>query len=580
MQMPGFKVIDKIGEGAMSVVWKARQESLDRTVAIKTLKPHVAEDPEEVRGLLKEARTAAALKHPNVVQVFDIGEAEGTPYIVMEFINGPTVGRLLEQRGRLSAKQALSIAQFVGEALAYAWDKARLVHRDIKPHNILIDSDGVVKLADLGIAKMVDAGTLSTQIRAGVLEGTPNYIAPEQAQCRENIDFRSDMYALGASLYHMVTGRMPFADLPPMQALEMQSSGHLPNPRDIAPDITVGTAQLIGRLMHKDPSRRFDSWRTAVDVIKRTMEGRMRLEGVSAYAGSTVAPPTAAGTGDAESEKPAAKPHGDGVSGLALAWTIMILLWATLAYQRLHRQPLEHIPEDAPRRVSVAPPPGERLVPPVVPRPQHTGSAPQAAPPAVPSQRPLPRPQPAPAASLNDTLQLAGRFLFAENFRAALDFVAAEARANTDPALRASLEEVGAFVAKVAAVDDDIVDAFMRHVGTEVTIVHNGQPREVFMRTVAAGKVSGTLATAEGPKPIEFMIARLNAGERNRWLGKPDTPARSAMKAILHLREGELDAAAALAPHCGPLSGLLEGEIRERRKSTVRPAPAARGGAG
>jgi len=235
IKIPGFEVLEQVGEGGMAVVWKAHQVSLDRTVAIKVLKSQFTTDPDDVRAFIDEAKSAAKIKHNNLIQVHDVAEHDGLYYFVMEYINGETVGQILEREGPLQQKRALSIVLRIAEALAAAWTQSHVIHRDIKPHNIMIDDDGTVKLADLGLAKIVDSAHLSSQLHAGVIEGTPNYISPEQARCSLHTDSRTDMYSLGATLYHMLTGEMPFAGRPPLSVLQAHIEERLPNPKDFAP---------------------------------------------------------------------------------------------------------------------------------------------------------------------------------------------------------------------------------------------------------------------------------------------------------------------------------------------------------
>lgn len=290
MEIPGFDIIDKIGEGGIATIWKARQASLDRIVAIKMLKPESVADSNEVQDFMREAMTTAKVKHPNIIQIYDAAEHEGAYYFVLEFVDGLTLADILHRDGKLSPRKTLRSARSVASALDYAWEKANIVHRDIKPGNIMIDSDGAVKLADLGLAKMVDPAKLSAQIEEGRIEGTPNYISPEQAMCSSALDCRSDMYSLGATIYHMATGRMPFASSAPMEALELHKTGYLPNPRDIEPSLPLGLCQLIRKLMMKDPANRCDNWKEVVAEIDKCLSGRFLIEKSPGSLDSTVEP--------------------------------------------------------------------------------------------------------------------------------------------------------------------------------------------------------------------------------------------------------------------------------------------------
>ena len=207
-QIPGYLLLEKLGQGAMGVVYKARQVSMDRLVAVKVLHPRLAADPEFLRRLTREAHVAAKLSHNNIVQAIDVGSAGPLHYFVMELVEGKTIRQELDAGKVYGEREALEIVIQIAQALGHA-SKRGLVHRDVKPANIVLTADGVAKLADLGMAR--DAADL-TQVKRerGLAIGTPYYIAPEQVRGRDDIDVRADLYSLGATLYHMTTGRPPF----------------------------------------------------------------------------------------------------------------------------------------------------------------------------------------------------------------------------------------------------------------------------------------------------------------------------------------------------------------------------------
>jgi len=294
IEIPGYDVIAGIGEGATSVVWKAKQQSLARIVAIKVLKRKYSDNPDDVRDFINEARAVAKLKSPNIIHIYDVGRSGATYYFVMEFVDGETLGQLLRREGKLSRKRSLAIAQAVAAGLEGAWTSGRVIHRDIKPENIMIDGDGGVKIADLGLASIVkprEGRSAATEALAGTLAGTPNYMSPEQAQNIIDLDCRSDMYSLGALLYHMVTGRIPFDNNNPAVVLESQVSGQLVNPRTLTPSISLGFSQLITRLMMKDPNARFKDWGEAIAEIKKVASGKIIVGAKSSHAVSTIAVP-------------------------------------------------------------------------------------------------------------------------------------------------------------------------------------------------------------------------------------------------------------------------------------------------
>jgi serine/threonine-protein kinase len=274
VELEGYELIEKIGAGGMATVWKARQLSLDRIVAIKLLEKSSLPDAEARELFRKEARTAARLNHPNIVQVFDTGEINGAAYLVMEFVDGNTVGDLILRQGALAEERALEIVEAVARALAYAWEKECLIHCDIKPDNILIDRlGGTVKVADLGLARMIGLRRDATQDDAII--GTPNYVAPEQSAGTPDLDCRVDMYALGATLYHMVTGVMPFRDSRGSQAMTRHENDFIEDPSVINPTLPASVSWLIEKLMIKNRALRSHFWTQVIKDIEAVRRGDM-----------------------------------------------------------------------------------------------------------------------------------------------------------------------------------------------------------------------------------------------------------------------------------------------------------------
>ncbi len=270
----GFEILKKLGQGGMATVWMARQLSLDRIVAIKVLLPRFAVDDEEVSRFHSEAQAAARLKHPGIVQVYDASVTDGSYYFIMEYIAGYTVGEWLRRKGLLPERDALLVAEHVCDALAYAWDHANVIHCDIKPDNVMIDDDGTVKVMDLGLARTLNAMSSYTEDDDYVL-GTPSYMSPEQARGDAHLDFRSDIYALGAMLYHLVSGKRLFSDTDEETALELQITGSAPDPMDINPSLSRPICALIERMLAKNPDLRGDSWQAVHADMRRVYSGLM-----------------------------------------------------------------------------------------------------------------------------------------------------------------------------------------------------------------------------------------------------------------------------------------------------------------
>ncbi len=263
------RLVRKLGEGGMGVVWLARHETLQKDVAVKVLPESFGANEEAIRRFLREARSAARLEHPNVVQVLDAGSADGVHFIVMQFVDGTDLEKAVQKRGKLSVADALAVTKRVALALAAA-HKLGLIHRDIKPSNILITKQGRVMVTDFGLARDVGAGASVTS--TDQIVGTPQYLSPEQAR-GDPLDGRTDLYSLGGTLYSMLTGAPPFKGPTPISvAMKHASATEKPLPvRSIAPDVPEEAAALVERLMAKDPKDRFqtgDEVAAAIDRVK------------------------------------------------------------------------------------------------------------------------------------------------------------------------------------------------------------------------------------------------------------------------------------------------------------------------
>lgn len=270
----GYELIEKIADGGMATVWKARQLSLDRMVAIKVLGTSSLPDQEARDRFRKEAQIAAKLNHPGIVQVIDTGEVGRSAYLVMEYVNGCTVGDMIRNDGPIPEARALDIIGQVARALAYAWEKECLIHCDIKPDNILVDRvSGMVKVADLGLARLI--GLIQTGADSDLIIGTPNYASPELSTGETDLDCRTDLYSLGATLYHMVTGVLPFRDAPGSQAMTRHETDFLEDPVAINPSVSIPTAWLIEKWMIKNRAFRTHFWTMALKDIEEVQKGRL-----------------------------------------------------------------------------------------------------------------------------------------------------------------------------------------------------------------------------------------------------------------------------------------------------------------
>mgnify|MGYP002516891236 CR=1 FL=1 len=256
-----YELIEKIGEGGMAIVYKARCRLLNRYVAIKILRPEFTKDEKFIENFRRESQAAAALTHPNIVSIYDVGEEGNIHFIVMELVEGKTLSQYIEEKGRLDYKEAISITRQVASALSLA-HKNQIIHRDIKPHNILITNTGVAKLTDFGIAKAVSASTIIGG--AGKVMGSVHYFSPEQAR-GAYVDERSDIYSLGIVLYEMLTGKVPFDGDNPVTIALMHINEPMPSVTAQVPGIPPQLEKIIMKATEKYQSNRY---RTADEMIE------------------------------------------------------------------------------------------------------------------------------------------------------------------------------------------------------------------------------------------------------------------------------------------------------------------------
>jgi hypothetical protein len=267
--IPNYQILDVLGSGGAGTVYRARQLSMDRIVAIKVLSPRLAKDQGYLDRFFREARAAARLSHPNLIVAHDVGASDGIYYLVMEYVSGATLQQLLDSQGALEESRVIDVAIQVAKALEVA-HRNGLVHRDVKPANILLSSDGQAKLFDLGLAR---EGVAASEGRA---VGTPRYISPEQAKDSPNIDIRSDLYSLGATMYHLVTGHLPFTGETGQQMLAKHVAERLVPPHVRNPKVTQELSAVISRLMEKNPDNRIQRPQDVIAALESIRSRRTR----------------------------------------------------------------------------------------------------------------------------------------------------------------------------------------------------------------------------------------------------------------------------------------------------------------
>ncbi len=305
-----YRLIEGVGRGGMAEVYLAEDERLDRQVAVKILPAAMAMDQTFRARFEREARAAARLQHPHILSVYDFGEQDGIPYLVMPYITGGSLAQIIAAaRGPLPLNKVAQWLEEMASALQYAHDQG-IIHRDVKPGNMLVGPGEHLLLSDFGIAKVMDTTTALTN--TGTSVGSPEYMAPEQA--KGGADYRSDIYALGIVLYQMLTGRVPFSASTPMQVMLQHVQEPPPAPRALNPALSPQIEAVMLRALAKDPNQRFQSANQLAEAFKAAVSGRPLPRSITAPAddlATRLAAPgqTAAGT------RPRGSLHGQ--AGLA-----------------------------------------------------------------------------------------------------------------------------------------------------------------------------------------------------------------------------------------------------------------------
>jgi eukaryotic-like serine/threonine-protein kinase len=333
-----YRIVGPLGAGGMAEVYLAHDDVLDRSVALKVMSGRYAADEEFVERFKREAQSAAALSHPNIVSIYDRGEAEdGTYYIAMEYLPGGTLKDRILKRGALAPRTAAAVALQIAEALRAA-HAAGVVHRDIKPHNVLVTDTGDIKVGDFGIAR---AATSSTMTRTGSILGTAHYISPEQAM-GEPVGQGSDLYSLGVVLYEMLTGTLPYDAETSIGIAMKHVNGHLVPPRELNPEVPEGINAVTTKLLAKSPEERYADADELIEDLERVIEG---FEPAAAKTTRVTTRPTpAAGTAQTQTMGAPKRVRRQGRPWI-LFLLLLILLLGGLAYSLLTLGPPRTVPD-------------------------------------------------------------------------------------------------------------------------------------------------------------------------------------------------------------------------------------------
>ena len=281
IKIPGVSFEHLIGTGGMSEVWLGYHGGLNKEVAIKVMFKEAAESGEDVRQFMLESRVMGNISHPNIVHSYEADCRDGRYYFIMDYVNGYTLALQLARHERIPEADALVVLDSVAGALDYAWREHGVIHCDLKPDNLMVDSDGLVKIMDLGLCHIMGGGGPPTSVRSAdgtikeTITGTPAYMSPEQIYGDKDLDPRADIYCMGATLYHLVTGRILFPLLSNDDTLRahVDAAFSAPDPRAVRPEVSAGFARLVSRMCVKDRSLRYADWQAVLEDSRLVQSG-------------------------------------------------------------------------------------------------------------------------------------------------------------------------------------------------------------------------------------------------------------------------------------------------------------------
>ncbi|MDD5707303.1 MAG: serine/threonine-protein kinase [Kiritimatiellae bacterium] len=571
-EIPGLRCVALLHESGNYSTWKAVQTSLDRFVNVRIFHQS-ADTAAAAQHFLAMSRVIASLKHTGIAQILDVVADAPEPYVVMEHVEGASLAEMVAATGPMSTATALRLTAQLVEALDHAWTHARLVLRSLKPQNLRVNAQGQLKIYDFSLAVQIHEGLDLHALDEGMVVGTLNYLAPEQVQLSPTIDFRTDMYALGGTLYYMVTGKTPFDGLEAPEILRQQISGQIPYPRTLNPRLSAQFCAVIARLMMKDASDRYATWQALSDDLRLLSSSRHPPHLSLPDGISTVARPAGAKDRGAAS---AAGSGRDGSGGahrrgtrLGALYLLLLIWFAWLANYRLDN-PLA-LPGWLTPAVGGPHAPAAPSIAPSLSAPAGADAAnvPDAVA-AVTEEKPGGAVAAAPADSAGtnavvpDTARVSAGGPSDELLRAlgqALargDLDAARQILNA-PSAGAGTPGVAALREAIAAIPDvrKLVEAgLLAQRGKQVTISYLGRERTIVPRTIVSGELHADFIAPDGSaRPVSFKTERLDAAERLRWVPSPTTPGEHAAICILALQAGDgarlaahLEAAGALAP--------------------------------
>jgi serine/threonine protein kinase len=595
IEQHGFKLVEQLDESSRTVIWKAIQNTLDRSVIIRVLKPEAAANRAEVDHFLTIARRFARIKSDSLAAVFDIVSEDDLHYVVMEHVEGPTLADLVAQQGPLPLGQVLRVAVSLVTSLEQMWGTARIVHRNLKSASIRLDPRGVAKITDFGLAIVAGPGVDATAMDDGHIVGTPCFLSPEQAQGTHMLNTQSDMYALGAVLYHLSTGKVPFDENEIFAILAAHVKQQMPPPHRLNPAIPEAFSWFVHRLMMKNPNNRYADWDGVLLDIRNMLAGtppscvRPDEEYLSTidmhFTGDLAAPDSAAQDMDDGGSAPrvrlnrktkkstlAAYQSTPPVAGHAhagqphvpvlhlLCWALLaawlsLVFWFRAVYQAVPNRPdpfalLGEMTAPIAESDEDLRPPLEKedTPPPQLPEPKPLPAPVVSEPPPEAAK---PRPENAtawPAKLMPDTLRQSLAQAFAN-----ADLATARQLASTSPDPFQEKEALLALLDQIPDPDRLVADFLKTQIGKPLNFERNGKQRTVIVRGVENGAVQ---VEANG-RGAEFMIDKLSADEKLNWMEQPRGTAQSVAYCLTLMRSSRRAEIYAKAAGCPLLAPVL-----------------------
>jgi len=596
IEQRGFRLLEQLDETSRTLVWRAVQSNLDRTVILRILKEHAARNPEETAHFLMIARRIARIKSEAVCAIFDIVSEAPLHYVVMEQVDGPTLEELVVRHGPLPFPQILRIAASLTDGLDQMWRSAHLVHRNLKGATIRLDARGIAKITDFSLAIEAGPGIDATAMDQGLIVGTPCFLSPEQASGSRTLTTQSDMYALGALLYYLATGHLPFEELDVVSILAAHRNRRVPPPHLVRNDLPKPFSWFLHRLMMKSPENRYDGWDAVRQDLERlrqgtppacvcpddaapsTVDAAPLRDSVSAppAEGQEAASPRIRMSGRPKNEKITAyqsktieEDHAreirketlvrEGFCWLALAAWLTGLFWVRAVLEPAEGQPaLPPEPESPPREEAQA----------VAKRPEAEHAAQNTGAPAV-TDLSVPPPSaagiaadPSAAGEMHPALKTAlSQALIKGNL------IRARALVQSHPSPFRNQAELAAFLTDMPDPDSLVAEYLLDQTGKPLQWERNGKTRTVIPRAI----VGNTAHLDANGNRAELPLDTLSPEEKLRWMNPARNAHQTAAQCLVLLHSPRRHEIRSRMAHCPLLAPFLEEALRLMSEDVTPP---------